>query len=300
MKVEDDAGMIVLDGEEISIEQAKFKPKAGGDRVVDIIRQERGGRMDNHLIRQEKGGWVDGGNDVEFLTYSGGNFNKVKNVPDMGAMNGNFVTLVPGLFGSSSDSVINPTPNPNPNPGGKPDIDIQLFYPYGDFTSTQRAIFEQAANNWEGIITRDKVESGVLKIAITQGSRGIEGKVWGDTAAETWQDEEPNYRHDFTTDRWLSGNNFDGDNRIHFNPKFFNRIKNYNLCLAMHEIGHTLGLNEANPGFDTSLLDSAGDSLMDLKAPEKGGQDMKITEGMYRQLEWLGYGVNRQFRPNWQ
>jgi Peptidase family M23/FG-GAP-like repeat len=90
-----------------------------GDNVNLIAGDFTGGGADD-LIRQEKGRWVDGGNDVEFLTYSGGNFNKVKNVPDMGAMDGNLVTLVPGLFGSSSDPVTNPTPNPNPTPTPNP------------------------------------------------------------------------------------------------------------------------------------------------------------------------------------
>ena len=63
----------------------------------------------------------------------------------------------------------------------------------------------------------------------------------------------------------------------------------------MHEMGHALGLNEANreANGDPSLYDTAGDSLMDLRIPAQGGQDMKITEGMNKKLEYLGYGVNR-------
>jgi Peptidase family M23/FG-GAP-like repeat len=84
-----------------------------GDNVNLIAGDFTGGGADD-LIRQEKGRWVDGSNDVEFLTYSGGNFNKVKNVPDMGAMDGNLVTLVPGLFGSSSDPINSPTQTVTP------------------------------------------------------------------------------------------------------------------------------------------------------------------------------------------
>jgi PA14 domain/Bacterial pre-peptidase C-terminal domain len=181
----------------------------------------------------------------------------------------------------------------NPNPGGKPDLDIQLIYPNGGFTATQRAIFEQAANNWEGIISRDNVSNGVLKLAMTQGSKDLQGYNWGSIGAMTWGDDNfpQNSRPDFTR-------NLDGDNQIHFNSSFLNSYsKNTLLRLAMHEIGHTLGLNEAQN--DKTLFDSANDSLMDSAAPSNGGQDMKITAGMYQRLEWLGYGVNRQFQPNW-
>ncbi|MFB2982484.1 PA14 domain-containing protein [Microseira sp. BLCC-F43] len=180
---------------------------------------------------------------------------------------------------------------------GNPDIDIQLFYPNGGFTDTQKAIFEQAATNWESIITRDKVSSGILKIAITQGSKGILGSNWmSGIAAESWMDNSQNYRQDNTTNSF-SGNNFDGDGRTHFNSAFINSLSRNNLLrLTMHEIGHTLGLDEAQ--FDSSLYDTAGDSLMDYRTPDQGGQDMKITEGMYKKLEWLGYGVNRNQNIN--
>ncbi|MCL1468250.1 hypothetical protein [Argonema galeatum] len=263
-----------------------------GDYVNLIVGDLTGGGADD-IIRQEKGNWVDGKNDVEFLTYSNGNFVKKKDAPNMSELNGNYVTLVPGLFGTTSDTT---TP---PNPGnGKPDIDIQLFYPNGGFTDTQKAIFEQAATNWESIITRDKVSSGILKIAITQGSKGILGSNWASgIAAESWMDSSPNYRKDNTTNS-VSGNNFDGDGRTHFNSAFINQFSRNNLLrLTMHEMGHTLGLDEAQ--FDSSLYDTAGDSLMDYRTPAQGGQDMKITEGMYKKMEWLGYGVNRNPYINW-
>ncbi|HLO47013.1 MAG TPA: hypothetical protein VK211_01095 [Kamptonema sp.] len=184
-----------------------------------------------------------------------------------------------------------------------PDIDIQLSYPNGGFTQSQMNIFEQAATNWENVITKDKVPSGVLKIAITQGSKGILGGNWGsDIAAESWMDNFQNYRNDLTTNSFngqpISGNNFDGDGRIHFNNSFINNNfpKNNLVRLTMHEIGHTLGLDEAQK--DGSLYDAKRDSLMDLDAPPRG-QDMTITEGMNKKLEYLGYGVNRSPIINW-
>jgi hypothetical protein len=75
-----------------------------GDFVNLIVGDLTGGGADD-IIRQEKGNWVNGVNDVEFLTYSNSNFVKVKDAPNMSDLNGNFVTLVPGLFGSSSDNL---------------------------------------------------------------------------------------------------------------------------------------------------------------------------------------------------
>jgi hypothetical protein len=182
---------------------------------------------------------------------------------------------------------------------GNRDIDIQLVYPYGGFTDTQKAIFEQAAKNWENVITKDKVPYGVLKIAITQGSKNILGNNWNsDIAAETYSvtpEEPPNVRYDLTTNP-----NLDGHNQTHFNSAYINGFSKNNLIrLTMHEMGHALGLNEANQGYDTTLLDTAGDSLMDLRMPSQGGQDMKITEGMNKKLEYFGYGVNRSPSINW-
>lgn len=178
---------------------------------------------------------------------------------------------------------------------GNPHIDIQLVYPYGGFTNAQKAIFEQAAQNWESVITRDKVPYGVLKIAITQGSTSMAGIKFAGFGAETYpaDQEPPNIRWDWTTNP-----NIDGHNRTNFNSAYINSYSKNNLIrLTMHEMGHALGLNEAQN--DGSLYDTQGNSLMDLRSPAQGGQDMTITEGMYRRLESLGYSVNRSPSLNW-
>ncbi len=178
---------------------------------------------------------------------------------------------------------------------GNPAIDIQLVYPYGGFTQSQRNIFEQAAQNWESVITKDKVPDGVLKIAITQGSTSMAGINFAGIGAETYPAdyEPPNTRYDWTTNP-----NIDGHNRTNFNSAYINTYSNNQLMrLTMHEMGHALGLNEAQN--DPTLYDTAKDSLMDWRIPAQGGQDMKITEGMNKRLESLGYGVNRSPSINW-
>ncbi len=98
--------------------------------------------------------------------------------------------------------------------------------------------------------------------------------------------------------RFLQYPNLDGHNRTNFNSAYINGFSNNQLMrLTMHEMGHALGLNEAQN--DGSLYDTAGDSLMDLRTPAQGGQDMRITEGMNNKLEYLGYGVNRNPSINW-
>jgi hypothetical protein len=213
-----------------------------------------------------------------------------------------------GYFGTKGtwfgDVALTGTTSTSPVQPGNPDIDIQLIYPNGGFTNAQRAIFEQAAQNWENVITKDKVPGGILKIAITQGSKAILGNNWGSgIGAESWMDNFQNYRHDCTTNLFngqlIIGNNFDGDNRIHFNPAIVTTQypRNHLVRLTMHEIGHTLGLNEAQ--VDATLYNTSRDSLMDLNAPANGGQDMTITEGMNKKLEYFGYGVNRTPSINW-
>ncbi|XZO00768.1 MAG: FG-GAP-like repeat-containing protein [Microcoleus sp.] len=205
-----------------------------------------------------------------------------------------------GYFGTKGtwfgDVALTGTSLTPPVQSGNPAIDIQLVYPYGGFTDPQKAIFEQAAQNWERVITKDKVPYGVLKIAITQGTTSMAG---GNLAswigAETYpaDQEPPKIRWDWTTNP-----NIDGHNRTNFNSAYINGYSKNNLIrLTMHEIGHALGLNEAQN--DLSLYDTQGNSLMDLRIPANGGQDMTITEGMNKKLESLGYGVNRSPSINW-
>ncbi|MBD3560074.1 S8 family serine peptidase, partial [Planktothrix sp. FACHB-1355] len=155
--------------------------------------------------------------------------------------------------GGSSGSNLGSFPGNN---GNNSDIDIQLDF-YGEFSQIQKEVIEQAAKNWENIITQDKVVTGVLRIAVTQSTKKISGQNWN-AWAESYLDYEKNNRIDWTAS---NGNDFEGQNRINFNSNRLNEplSNNWLLRLTMHELGHTLGLDEANPGYDTSL---GMDSLM--------------------------------------
>jgi subtilisin family serine protease len=170
-------------------------------------------------------------------------------------------------------------------PVGNPDIDIQLDF-YGVFSQAQRGIIEQAARNWENVITRDKVPSGVLRIAITQGANTMNGGNWGFAWGEaTWTDyaNQRSVRYDLTT-------NYAGEARVHYNSNRINDLTRSQLVqLTMHELGHALGLDEAQ--YDSSL---GLDGIMDMY-----GLDPRLTEGVFQRLEWMGYGVNRGAQVAW-
>jgi len=173
---------------------------------------------------------------------------------------------------------------------GNPDIDIRLDY-YGSFSASAKSAIERAVANWENIITRDKVSTGVLRIAITQGTKRMQNLDWGSTWAEaTWTDyaNQKNQRYDLTNGG--SFGNYPGEIRIHFNSnKIGSLTQNQLTRLAMHELGHALGLDDAQ--YDSSL---GMDGIMDLS-----GLDQKLTSGVYSKLEWMGYGVNRNAQINW-
>lgn len=174
---------------------------------------------------------------------------------------------------------------------GNPDIDIRLDY-FGNFSQSQKDLIEKAAKNWEGIITKDMVPSGILNIAVTQGSTNINGKQWASgVGAETYFPSPitPNLRYNLST-AYDNQRGIDYDTQMHFNSNILPTLSNNWLVrLATHEIGHALYLDEAQ--YDSLL---GYDSVMD-----KDQLDQKITSGVYQRLETLGYSVDRNAPVYW-
>ena len=165
---------------------------------------------------------------------------------------------------------------------GNPDLDIQLHTPGNDFKAYQLNAIETAIANWEQLIVTDKDSSGQLRLAFTRGDRRISNEEWDWVWAEAYFDNAVGVRLNRNTPQVDLGADY--HNRIHYNNIKLGRMPTQQLIrLTMHEIGHTLGLNEAQ--VDTSL---GLDSIMD-----KNGLDPNVTEGMFQRLESLGYQVNR-------
>ncbi len=65
---------------------------------VNLIAGDFNGDRKTDLIRQEKDSWINGENDVQFLTFQNGNFQVVANAPYMDTLTGNYVNLIAGDF----------------------------------------------------------------------------------------------------------------------------------------------------------------------------------------------------------
>ncbi|MDY7002570.1 MAG: Ser-Thr-rich GPI-anchored membrane family protein [Cyanobacteriota bacterium] len=153
-----------------------------------------------------------------------------------------------------------------------PDIDIQLYYSNEEFTSYQKSIIEQAAQNWERIITQDKDNSGILPISVAEGSTDINGESWGTSLVQATQERGQN-------PPWIIGGI--RVSKIKFNSSLDNWSDRMLVNVAMYGIGVTLGLEheEGNPN-----------SLMSYTI---GESERILTTETYNNLEEMGYEFDR-------
>jgi PA14 domain/Bacterial pre-peptidase C-terminal domain/Matrixin len=66
--------------------------------IVKLFAGDFNGDGRSDLIRQEFGQYINGVNDAQFMEFQNGNFRVTRNMPDMGAMNGDLTNLIAGDF----------------------------------------------------------------------------------------------------------------------------------------------------------------------------------------------------------
>jgi Matrixin len=186
------------------------------------------------------------------------------------------------------------------------------------FSDEQWDAIEIAVENWNKIISQDKDLSGKLRIVFTSDSKRIDDQTgkeidWGEVHAKVFEiDKQVGKRVNYDYPNDFDLNEEDYDNRISFNkewlggskpfflpdaciegiyPASFNTKKNM-ISLAMHEIGHILGLlhpDEA-PYIDKAEV-NPNESLMKAGCFRRG--EKSITDHLIKSLEFQGYQVNR-------
>ena len=152
-----------------------------------------------------------------------------------------------------------------------PDIAINAIFD-STITPAQRTLLIKAIRNWDSIITRDMVNQGPLKILIRNGNMTQRGNHWAETQTPT-DGSRSRFRPIYSN----------GYYAIITLKAGLNLNNNTFIRLATHELGHAMLLNEAQnqPSLGTNGI------------MHSTGLYQYIPEGTYRDLERLGYSVDR-------
>ena len=171
-----------------------------------------------------------------------------------------------------------------------PDIDIQIFDPYGSFVNTWRwQAMQVAVENWEKIITRDKDQSGLSKIVVTNDTTYEGGRPWnGDTVAWAYEDSTVKNRTNITQNADVGG--IDYDNRIGWRSDRINGFStNQIIGIMMHEIGHALGLpHEDNNSNSLMYPSNTPNIISDFMLSTLESQGYTVDRSVLGQLNWVG------------
>ena len=150
-----------------------------------------------------------------------------------------------------------------------------MFTRLARFSTAQLAAINKAVSNWEQIITQDKDSTGSLNIALTRDYTMSNGGSWGRIWAQSSWDYYANLRIDWENSLPSSGG-MNYHNRVRYNSGILDTLSsNLLIRLTMHEIGHALGLDDAQ---NDALLGL--DSIMDLN-----GLHLNTTEDLFQRLD---------------
>jgi trimeric autotransporter adhesin len=152
------------------------------------------GRAD--LIRQEFGQNVNGVNDAQFMEFQNGNFQVTRNMPDMGAMNGNLTNLIAGDFnGDGRADLIRQERGGWVN--GDRDVEIYIFD--ANWGIQQRLLMNEASINTDNdveLIAGNFITGGgtdLMRIEKSQNINGVNDILFYDFQNGNFQRSAPNF-----------------------------------------------------------------------------------------------------------
>lgn len=234
-------------------------------------------------------------NSIQLALYKGGQW--LRNIEST-AVNDGFTTWqVPSDLPTGSDYQIRISPSNGGTPSfvadfsngrfsiqNKPELDIQLFDSHGTFSAREWQALTIAAENWEQVLSRDKDDSGYVRVAVTKAPQRMDGGSWGNAQvfalAEAYIDAAWNQRTNFRGA--VDVNGVDYHNRVNWNLSAIATMSDWELIAAMmHELGHVLGADH---------LDHEPDNILHSRQTE---EIPTFSEWTALEFEQQGYTVDR-------